>query len=196
MLYYQEMPPGSNIRRIVLNHLPDNQKSGLWQILLRLSMFLTDRSHMRQTQESKNVLEKLTYRQHQVMRMVYLLTRSHQEGVPLKMLAEQLQLSPGTVSEAVEKLVRKQMLDRTICPTDRRSVHIRVSQAGQAAIDLGIEQMRQDEKILLELLTEEETQTLFRLLSKLEENIMVIKTYMVLPSRILQLSDWRQIFNK
>lgn len=154
-----------------MNHLPDNQKSGLWQILLRLSMFLTDRSHMRQTQESKNVLEKLTYRQHQVMRMVYLLTRSHQEGVPLKMLAEQLQLSPGTVSEAVEKLVRKQMLDRTICPTDRRSVHIRVSQAGQVAIDLGIEQMRQDEKILLELLTEEETQTLFRLLSKLEENI-------------------------
>ena len=103
--------------------------------------------------------------------MVYLLTRSHQEGVPLKMLAEQLQLSPGTVSEAVEKLVRKQMLDRTVCPTDRRSVHIRVSQAGQAAIDLGIEQMRQDEKILLELLTEEETQTLFRLLSKLEKNI-------------------------
>ena len=109
--------------------------------------------------------------QNQVLRMVYILTRAKTEGVPLKMLAEQLQLSPGTVSEAVEKLVRKQMLDRTVCPTDRRSVHIRVSEQGMEAINLGIDQLRKDQKALLELLSEEETQTLLRLLTKLAENV-------------------------
>ena len=149
----------------------DRQDDRLWQILLNLSLFLTDRSHMRQSLEHKNIFAKLTYRQNQVLRMVYILTRSKTEGVPLKMLAEQLQLSPGTVSEAVEKLVRKQMLDRSICPTDRRSVHIRVSEQGMEAINLGIDQFRKDQKALLELLSEEESQTLLRILTKLAENI-------------------------
>lgn len=149
----------------------NNQSKSLWQILLNLSLFLTDRSHMRQSQESKNILAKLTYRQHQVLRMVYILTRSHQQGVPLKMLAEQLQLSPGTVSEAVEKLVQKQVLVREVCPTDRRSVYIRVSDQGMETINLGIAQIQEDEKILRGSLSEEEMQTLFQLLSRVEKNI-------------------------
>ena len=128
----------------VLKITSDRQDDRLWQILLNLSLFLTDRSHMRQSMEYKNIFAKL---------------------------AEQLQLSPGTVSEAVEKLVRKQMLDRTVCPTDRRSVHIRVSEQGMEAINLGIDQLRKDQKALLELLSEEETQTLLRLLTKLAENV-------------------------
>lgn len=149
----------------------DRLENSLWQVLLHLSMFLTDRTYMRQSSERKQVFSKLTFRQHQVLRMVFILTRTHPEGVPLKMLAEQLHLSPGTVSESVEKLVRKQMLDREVCPTDRRSVHIRVSAEGREAISQGIDQLRKDEKILLELLTEEETQTLLRLLTRLAENL-------------------------
>lgn len=149
----------------------DHQEDRLWRILLLLSNFLTDRSYMSQSPEHKNMLAKLTYRQHQVLRMVFILTRSHQEGVPLKMLAEQLQLSPGTVSEAVEKLVRKQMLDREVCPSDRRSVHIRVSETGMKFVDHGIAQFRQAQKILTASLTPEETDTLIKLLTRLTEHV-------------------------
>ena len=39
------------------------------------------------------------------------------------------------------------------------------------AINLGIDQLRKDQKALLELLSEEESQTLLRLLTKLAENV-------------------------
>ena len=50
------------------------------------------------------------------------------KGIPLKDLAAALHLTPGTVSELVEKLVRKGTLQRVQNPDDRRAVMISVTE--------------------------------------------------------------------
>jgi len=140
---------------------------------MQLTGFLADRGMLRQNKEMKQLISSLTIRQHQVIREVYILTKTQPEGVPLKRLAERLDLSPGTVSEAVETLVRKNALEREICPTDRRSVRIKVSPQGMEMIRVGIDQYRQDAAMLLSGLTKPEIDQLLRTLecmrSKLPE---------------------------
>ena len=99
-----------------------------WRLIMRLTNFLGERGIERQNQDNKRLISGLTVRQQQVVRKVYILTLRRPEGVPLKMLAEQLELSPGTVSEAVETLVKvleslmRNQLPFRVLPTDRDGV--------------------------------------------------------------------------
>lgn len=142
-----------------------------WRLMMRLTNFLGERGIERQNQDNKRLISGLTVRQQQVIRKVYILTLRRPEGVPLKMLAEQLELSPGTVSEAVETLVRKQALEREICATDRRSVRIRVSQPGREMIDLGIDQYLRDAELLLSALSQEEVFALVDMLERMQKKV-------------------------
>jgi len=149
----------------------ESEADALWHLLMRLSGFLADRGLLRQNLDTKQLISDLTFRQHQVIREVYLLTQKQPEGVQLKQLAERLGLSPGTASEAVETLVRKKALVRETCATDRRSVRIRVSPQGQNMIRIGIDQYLQDSALLLSALSPEEAVQLIAALKRLVEKI-------------------------
>jgi len=142
-----------------------------WRLMMRLTNFLGERGLERQNQDSRRLISGLTVRQQQVIRKVYILTLRQPEGVPLKKLAEQLELSPGTVSEAVETLVRKQALEREICATDRRSVRIRVSAQGMEMIDLCIDQYLRDAELLLSALAPEEASALVGMLERMQKKV-------------------------
>ena len=108
---------------------------GPWFLLVSATNLLMARALRHQSRQRLELVASFTGRQHAVMRQVYLLTMKCPEGIPLKQLAAALNLSPGTVSEAVEALVRKEMLERTTCPTDRRAVQITLTDHGQTLLD-------------------------------------------------------------
>lgn len=64
--------------------------------------------------------EKITIAQQRVLSIVF----AHPEGVMLKDIAGELNLTPGAVSQTIEVLVREGILTRTISRQDRRAVII------------------------------------------------------------------------
>ena len=76
----------------------------------------------------------LTAGQLRLVQAVCRLTRDNQEGVSLKVLADELHLSSSAVSLMVDTLVRKNDLERLHSSRDRRMVLIRISPRGRTAI--------------------------------------------------------------
>lgn len=64
--------------------------------------------------------ERITIAQQRVLGIVF----AHPEGVMLKDIAAELNLTPGAVSQTIEVLVREDILTRTVSPLDRRAVII------------------------------------------------------------------------
>ena len=139
---------------------------GPWFLLVAATNELMARALRHQSRQRLELVANFTGRQHAVMRQVYLLTMKCPEGIPLKQLAAALNLSPGTVSEAVEALVRKQMLARTTCPTDRRAIQIRLAPLGATIIHTGAELIAQETKAFLDSLSKEEAEQFVATLTK------------------------------
>lgn len=76
----------------------------------------------------------LTAGQLRLVQAVCRLTRENQEGISLKVLADELHLSSSAVSLMVDTLVRKNDLERLHSSQDRRMVLIRISPRGRTAI--------------------------------------------------------------
>lgn len=110
----------------------------------------------------------MSIRQGLVMKKVSVLTANEPEGIPLKKLAEELHLTPGTVSEVVDTMVRKGGLDRIINPNDRRAVMIRLTAKSQSYIDSINEKITEMSKNLLSDFSEEEKAALVATLEKLQ----------------------------
>lgn len=70
----------------------------------------------------------ISMKQHLVVKKVCDMMETTPQGIPLKDLASALHLTPGTVSELVENLVQKDVLQRVQNPEDRRAVMITVTQ--------------------------------------------------------------------
>ena len=113
----------------------------------------------------------MSIRQGLVMKKVCVLTEDEPEGIPLKRLAEELHLTPGTVSEVVDTMVRKGGLDRIINPNDRRAVMIRLTEKSQSYIDSINEKITEMSASLLSDFTEEEKYTLVATLEKLQTKL-------------------------
>ena len=64
----------------------------------------------------------MTLRQVNIVKNVWQLQQENPNGTTLKRLALDMKLSPATMSESVEILVKKGMLKREQNPTDRREV--------------------------------------------------------------------------
>ncbi len=93
----------------------------------------------------------ISMKQHLVMTKVYNMMKKTPEGIPLKDLAAALHLTPGTVSELVENLVRKNALQRVQNPNDRRAVMITITERSnqrlleaKARINSYLEQLWED----------------------------------------------------
>lgn len=108
--------------------------------------------------------QDVTYRQEQMIKIVKMMTLERGDGIPLKELAEKMNLTPGTVSESVEALVRKDALERNPNPADRRSVLIRLSPKSTAIIKRGLERQSAITASCISEMTKEEQSELLRLL--------------------------------
>ena len=72
----------------------------------------------------------------EVRLQLLLLVRHHpDEQLTLGQLAHALDLSPRTVTSLVDLLERDRLLDRVPHPTDRRSIQVRLTDAGRAKVD-------------------------------------------------------------
>ena len=74
----------------------------------------------------------LTMSQQRLLRELALQTGPESEGISLKQLADELNLSSSAVSVMVEMLVQKKVLERRSSEVDRRQVLIRLSDAAWA----------------------------------------------------------------
>lgn len=113
----------------------------------------------------------ISIKQHVVMKKVCEMTEDRPEGIPLKDLVAALQLTPGTVSELVDNLVRKSVLQRVQNPKDRRAVLITVT-------EICMERLREAEikinaivKRLLQNFSDADKEKLIALLSQLGETL-------------------------
>lgn len=78
----------------------------------------------------------LTMSQQRLLREVLLQTGPESEGISLKNLADELNLSSSAVSVMVEMLVQKKVLERKSSEVDRRQVLIRLSDAAWDSVAL------------------------------------------------------------
>ena len=111
----------------------------------------------------------LTMSQQRLLRELSLQTSPDSEGVSLKYLADELNLSSSAVSVMVEMLVQKKVLDRKSSEVDRRQVLIRLSDAAWKDIAAYDELSRE---ILAEFSEEEQ-----RLLRKMAERLSTNKDF-------------------
>ena len=78
----------------------------------------------------------LTMSQQRLLRELLLQTGPESEGISLKNLADELNLSSSAVSVMVEMLVQKKVLERKSSEVDRRQVLIRLSDAAWESVAL------------------------------------------------------------
>ncbi len=117
----------------------------------------------------------LSMKQHLVMTKVCNMMKTSPEGIPLKDLAAALRLTPGTVSELVEKLVRKGALQRVQNPHDRRAVMITVTEQSNRKLQEAREKINSYLDVLWADFSPEAKEALIRDLEKLVTRIEALK---------------------
>ena len=88
----------------------------------------------RRSADEINLFMRLSITQARMVRTIVSMTRDNPDGIPLKGLAERLDLSSSAVSVMVDNLVRKGILERLPSPRDRRMVLIRLGESGQKSV--------------------------------------------------------------
>ena len=97
-----------------------------WELLFRNTDLLQDMIDKYYPFKTKN---QITVAQ---IKMLVCVMRHEPDGVMLKDIANELELTPGAVSQMVEHLVRMELLERCASETDRRAVCIKLSQKGKS----------------------------------------------------------------
>ena len=97
-----------------------------WELLFRNTDLLRDMIDKYYPFKTKN---QITVAQ---IKMLVCVMRHKPDGVMLKDIANELELTPGAVSQMVEHLVRMELLERCASETDRRAVCIKLSQKGKS----------------------------------------------------------------
>lgn len=109
----------------------------------------------------------LTMRQASAIAQVQLLMEKEPQGVALKVLAKQLQMTVPATSLLVETMVSKGFFERTPNPTDRRAVCIRLSEKGMELFDEVYANFHREIDTRAAALTEEELRVLASISEKL-----------------------------
>ena len=94
----------------------------VWRNLLRLADRLGNSGTTECVLPSRLPLSQL--------RVVGVIYDRHPAGVMLKEIADELKLTPGAISQTVDVLVRENIVERTVSPTDRRAILLKPTAAG------------------------------------------------------------------
>lgn len=148
------------------------QSYRMWRALFAVQGGITDVLLARFINETKN----LSLKEHLVMRKVHIMMETAPQGIPLKDLAAELHLTPGTVSELVEKLVRKGTLQRVQNPNDRRAVMITVTKKSLTQLTEAMNMINTFVDDLWQDFSDEDKQQLTNTLELLAERIAKLKS--------------------
>ena len=85
-----------------------------------------------------------------------------------KEIVERSSIGKVDVSRAITSLEKKELVERHVDPTDRRRILLRLTPKGKKMMHDLLPLIREREKEILSDLTEEEHQTLIKLMSKVE----------------------------
>jgi len=99
---------------------------------------------------------------------VLMLIRRHEE-MTQRHLQAHMDIQQSSLSELLKKMEEQDLLERTTCPDDRRQVMIRLTRNGESVVDENEAADLQQHIQYLQVLTDEEQQTLLELLSKLDQ---------------------------
>ena len=92
---------------------------------------------------------------------------SKEEGVCAGRISKDLNIGSGGVANLLNGLEKKGLIERTMSPTDRRSVIVRASEAGRTLIRQYREEGRRHVVERLERLGQEDTEALLRILGRI-----------------------------
>ena len=130
--------------------------------------------------ESSSGLRRLFARQFEAERSVsslsfdVLIRLARTPGAELRMseLAAQTSLTPSGLTRSVDRLQEQGLVERRICPEDRRGAFAVLTPAGRELMDRAIpEHVAHVDELLTSLFTEEEEATLARLLRRLRDHV-------------------------
>lgn len=102
---------------------------------------------------------------------------SHKDGLSQKEIAEKLRIKPPTVNVTVQRLEKAGFLYRKADEKDQRISRIYLTEKGHRAKEKGMEQVKENEKILLDGLSDAELCLLRRFLEQITANIDKIPGY-------------------
>src|SRR5262245_27310374 len=91
----------------------------------------------------------------------------HKGPLRVNTLGPKVWLTPGSISVAVDRLVKKGLVSRKDHPRDRRVRQVELTAKGRALIRRGFRQHAAAMETVVSLLSKKERQTLLRLLKKL-----------------------------
>jgi MarR family 2-MHQ and catechol resistance regulon transcriptional repressor len=91
----------------------------------------------------------------------------HKGPLPVNTLGPKVWLTPGSISVAVDRLVKKGLVSRKDHPRDRRVRQVELTAKGLALIRRGFEEHAAAMETVVSVLSENERLTLLRLLKKL-----------------------------
>lgn len=107
----------------------------------------------------------VTAPQYNVLRI---LRGQHPKPATVNMLIERMLDKTSNASRIVDKLEAKQLVTRTVCPSNRRAVDIRITDAGLALLE-SMQPTLEDQNTALQKLSAAEAEQLSNLLDKLRD---------------------------
>jgi len=84
-------------------------------------------------------------------------------------LQEHMRIQQSSLSELVKKTEEQGLIERNVCPDDKRQLLVRLTEAGREQAERVHEAYLQQNIVFMQVLTEEEQLTLLALLTKLDE---------------------------
>lgn len=97
------------------------------------------------------------------------------EKLPMRRLAQQMELSPSRATRIVDSLSRKQLIQREQCPDDRRLCKVSLTRQGKQALTKGEQVERSFQEQAASSLTEEEMEALVASLNRFVSLIQGVK---------------------
>ncbi len=117
----------------------------------------------------------LTIRQASAIARLKMLMNKAPQGVALKTLAQELQMTVPATSLLVETMVSKDVFERHQNPDDRRAICIRLSNKGQELFDVGFSALERQLDNHSADITREELEACQRVTQKLSRSLSLSK---------------------
>lgn len=90
----------------------------------------------------------------------------HKGDQPIQQLGKRILLTSGTLTYVVDKLEKKELLERVRCKEDRRVVYASINEEGKAFMARVFPQHRESVHKMFEQLSNEEKETMIKLLKR------------------------------
>jgi MarR family transcriptional regulator, 2-MHQ and catechol-resistance regulon repressor len=95
----------------------------------------------------------------------------HKGPLPVNTIGPRVDLTPGSISVAVDRLEKRGLVSREMCPSDRRIHTVRLTKEGDTIIRKAFAHHEREMEHLLAGLSHEERSALLKLLKKLGKSV-------------------------